>query len=237
MPVSLRVEYLCRRFRSCISEGGLLLFYFCVLATGINAQTKPSREYIRLGTRVIAIENPPPTVAAPTFLPPGGTYCALTVTISTATAGATIRYTLDGSTPSETNRTAGTSFTISSTPTLRAIAYKNEDTNGALAANPMADDMRIGTSHGRTLFIPGLVSGRDATRRTMAVVVRPGLPASILVSSAGFALADDKGNALGPGVTQVSLPSGTVVIAASTSATLLPLGTAGGDGEEVREAA
>lgn len=57
----------------------------------------------------------------------------------------------------------------------------------------------------------------------MAVVVPPGLPATILVSSAPFALADDKGNALGSGVTQIQVPSGTVVTAASASATALPV--------------
>ena len=45
------------------------------------------------------------TCAAPTFSPAAGTYSsAQTVTISTTTSGATIRYTTDGSTPSETAR-------------------------------------------------------------------------------------------------------------------------------------
>jgi hypothetical protein len=95
----------------------------------------PSREYIRLGTRVIAIENIPPAVAAPTFSPAGGNYnVAQTVTISTSTAGATIRYTLDGTTPTETNGTVGTSVTVSSTATLRAIAYENGMTDSAVSS-------------------------------------------------------------------------------------------------------
>jgi hypothetical protein len=69
----------------------LFLFCFCVLASGTKAQTTPSREYNLLGTRVIAIENIPPAVAAPSFFPAGGQYkAAQTVRISTATAGATI---------------------------------------------------------------------------------------------------------------------------------------------------
>jgi len=64
-------------------------------------------------------------VSPVSFSPGGGTYTsAQTVTLSTATNGATIRYTLDGSTPSETAGTIGTTVTISSTSTLKALAYK-----------------------------------------------------------------------------------------------------------------
>ncbi len=65
------------------------------------------------------------TVAPVSITPGSGTYTsAQNVTLSTATAGATIRYTLDGSTPSETNGMVGTTVTIGSTSTLKAIAYK-----------------------------------------------------------------------------------------------------------------
>ena len=97
-----------------------------MLATVTRGQTTPSKEYIRLATRVIAIENIPPTVAAPTFSPAGGTYKGRqTVTISTSTAGATIRYTLDGTTPTESHGTVGASVSIRSSTTLKALAYKS----------------------------------------------------------------------------------------------------------------
>ena len=62
---------------------------------------------------------------APTFSLANGTYTgAQTVTLSTTTAGAAIRYTLDGSTPSETNGLVySVPVTVSSTSTLQAIAY------------------------------------------------------------------------------------------------------------------
>ena len=68
-----------------------------------------------------------PPVAAPVFNPGGGTYSsAQSVAITSATSGATIRYTTNGSTPSQTNGTIYSSpVSISSTTTLKAIAYKS----------------------------------------------------------------------------------------------------------------
>jgi uncharacterized repeat protein (TIGR02543 family) len=70
-----------------------------------------------------------PVVATPTFSPGGGTSAtAQTVTISCATSGATIRYTTDGTIPSETNGTVcstGQQLTINSYTVLQAIAYES----------------------------------------------------------------------------------------------------------------
>lgn len=102
------------------------LFFPFGISVRASGQTAPSREYIRLGANVIAIENPAQQcVATPTFSPGSGSYnTSETVTISSTTSGATIRYTLDGTTPTETYGTIGTSVTISSPVTLKAIAYE-----------------------------------------------------------------------------------------------------------------
>ena len=66
-------------------------------------------------------------VATPTFAPPGGTYGSTqNVIISTTTAGASTRYTTDGSTPSSTVGTlyAG-AVSVGSNVTLKAIAYES----------------------------------------------------------------------------------------------------------------
>ena len=68
-----------------------------------------------------------------------------------------------------------------------------------LLANAAADDVRVGTSYGRSTFIPAMVYARDATGKTMKLVVPPGLPLNLKVTSASFTLADAKGNALGAG--------------------------------------
>jgi uncharacterized repeat protein (TIGR03803 family) len=69
----------------------------------------------------------PLATAAPVFSPVAGTYTsAQSVTITSATSGASIRYTTDGSTPTET---AGTLYSgpinITTTTTLSAIAFKS----------------------------------------------------------------------------------------------------------------
>ena len=90
---------------------------------------------VRLGGAYVKLQ-PRDQVAAPTFSPVAGTYIsAQTVTISTTTSGASIRYTTDGSTPSET---AGTVYsapiTVGSTMTVKAIAYKTGFTDSSVAS-------------------------------------------------------------------------------------------------------
>jgi len=76
------------------------------------------------------------TVVAPSFSPAAGTYTTSTaVTISTTTGGAAIRYTTDGTTPSDTVGTIySTPVSISSTCTLKAIAYKSGMNNSGVTS-------------------------------------------------------------------------------------------------------
>lgn len=75
-------------------------------------------------------------VAAPTFTPGGGAYSsAQTVSIGTTTTGATIRYTVDGSPPSQSNGTVYSGpIVISSNTTLKAIAYKSGMTDSTVTS-------------------------------------------------------------------------------------------------------
>jgi hypothetical protein len=75
------------------------------------------------------------TVVTPAFSPAAGTYAtAQSVTISTTTPGASIRYTTDGSTPTETTGTLYTSpVAVSNSTTINAIAYAS-----GLADSPIA---------------------------------------------------------------------------------------------------
>lgn len=82
-----------------------------------------------------------PVVANPTFSPAAGTYTsAQSVTISTTTAGATICYTVDGTTPTATTPgtcSHGTTYSgpvsVSTSQTLNAIGTLSGDTNSSVA--------------------------------------------------------------------------------------------------------
>lgn len=75
------------------------------------------------------------TVATPTFNPAGGSYAsAQTVTISTATSGATIRYTIDGSTPTASSPLYSAPVSVTTSRTLRAIGLKSGSTTSAVAS-------------------------------------------------------------------------------------------------------
>lgn len=85
-----------------------------------------SQEIIPAGYRYINGEDPPDdAVANPTFSPVAGVYGSTqSVTISTVTVGATIRYTTNGVDPTNASGTIySTPVSIPTTTTLKAIAY------------------------------------------------------------------------------------------------------------------
>ena len=75
------------------------------------------------------------TVATPMFSPAGGTYSSpQTVTISTFTAGATIYYTTDGSTPGPWSTVYTGPISVTASETINAIAFLAGWTNSSVAS-------------------------------------------------------------------------------------------------------
>jgi hypothetical protein len=76
-------------------------------------------------------------VAAPVISPATGSYTSTqTATITSQTSGATIRYTTDGTTPTVTIGTVYTgAFTVSTTTTVKAIAYKTGMTDSNVSTS------------------------------------------------------------------------------------------------------
>jgi alpha-tubulin suppressor-like RCC1 family protein len=73
------------------------------------------------------------TTATPTFSPPGGSYgSVVSVTIASATAGATVRYTLDGPDPGPRSPVYVSPILVSGSATLRARTYRAEMTPSAV---------------------------------------------------------------------------------------------------------
>ena len=75
-----------------------------------------------------------PTVATPTFSPAAGTYTsAQSVTISSATEGATIYYTTDGTEPTTNSTQYNGAISVSSSTTIKAIATAAGYDNSSVA--------------------------------------------------------------------------------------------------------
>jgi len=85
-------------------------------------------------TATYTISTTAPPVATPTFSPAAGAYTsAQTVTVSDTTAGATIYYTTDGTTPTTASTVFSTPITVASTKTVKAIAAASGFSNSAVA--------------------------------------------------------------------------------------------------------
>ena len=90
--------------------------------------------YLDLFVKTEGGDPPTPTVATPTFTPAAGTYNeAQTVSIACSTEGATIHYTIDGTTPSESSPVYSTPLNIEETTTVKAIAMKEGYNNSNVA--------------------------------------------------------------------------------------------------------
>src|SRR6266487_3473042 len=91
-------------------------------------------------------------VATPAFSPGGGTYTgSVTVTISDATSGATIHYTIDGSTPTTSSPVYGGTLTFTQTTTLNAMAAASGMTNSGVASATYTIQQQVATP----AFSPG----------------------------------------------------------------------------------
>ena len=75
------------------------------------------------------------TAVTPTFSPGGGSFTtAQSVTISDSTSGASIRYTLDGTTPTASSTLYSGPISVTATTTINAIAIVSGLTNSAVAS-------------------------------------------------------------------------------------------------------
>lgn len=77
----------------------------------------------------------PPAAATPALSPVGGSFAgSVTVSITTATQGATLRYTLDGSDPTAASAVYAQPFVLSASAVVKARAFKSGMSDSAVAS-------------------------------------------------------------------------------------------------------
>ncbi|MEV6236501.1 chitobiase/beta-hexosaminidase C-terminal domain-containing protein [Lentzea sp. NPDC051838] len=119
-----------------LSSGTVIEYWFTYEKSGPQYDT-PHFTYTHGSTQA--------PVATPGFSPPGGAYTsAQTVTITTATAGASIRYTVDGSTPTASSPLYSGPISVPTSRTINAIGIKAGLANSSVGSATYT----IGTQQG-----------------------------------------------------------------------------------------
>lgn len=73
-----------------------------------------------------------------------------------------------------------------------AITIRVADPAGLIASHPEQDDLRVGTLQGNLSFIPARVISRDATGKTLKLMLPPGQTHKLAVQSKNFFIEDTK---------------------------------------------
>jgi len=127
----------------------------------------------------VFVENPP--VVAPTISPNGGSFStsSVDITISSPTPGAVVRYTLDGSDPVETSSLYTGPFSIHSSQTIKAKAFKeNMPASGITSAvftfNPQFTLNISKSGYGTVLTDPNTLTFNSGTSAQVKAVAGTG---------------------------------------------------------------
>jgi hypothetical protein len=165
-------------------------------------------------------------VATPTVSPAGGTYSeSVTVTISDATSGATVHYTVDGTTPTASSPVYSGPITVTQTRTIQAMATASGMTDSAVASATYTIQQPAATptfSPPGGMYLMGMpVSISDATPGATIYYTTDGSTPTtsspvytgpIQLSSSPLTTTTIKAIAVAPGSSQSSVASATYTI-------------------------
>ena len=114
------------------NDDDLLIGDEVVIKGGLT--TYQSTKEIAANNYIVSLNRNTSKVATPTFSPAAGTYSEVqNVEITTATDGATIYYTTDGTDPDETSTDYTAAIPVAETMTIKAIAVKEGMTDSEIA--------------------------------------------------------------------------------------------------------
>jgi N-acetylmuramoyl-L-alanine amidase len=100
-----------------------------------NAWVSNSYVYTAFSASPTPTPTPNGTVATPAISPNGGSFHrSVTVSLSCSTPGATIYFTLDGSTPTTNSNVYNGSFILTRSTTVKAMATENGFSDSAVAS-------------------------------------------------------------------------------------------------------
>ncbi len=173
-----------------------------------------------------------PAAATPTFSPAPGNYSAAqSVTISDTTAGASVYYTVDGSTPTTSSMSYTQPITLASTTTLKAIAAASGFANSSVASGtynfvlPAADSPVLSPAPGTYTSSQSVTLTDDLPGATIYYTTDGSTPTvqSQAYSGAIDVAADTtiKAVAIAPGYALSAPVSGTYLIAGPTVSVVL----------------
>ncbi len=105
-------------------------------AKQVSSVTTPNNRNVVVLAASLTPVSSTATTATPTFSVAAGTYTAAqTVSLSSATSGATIYYTTNGSTPTTSSSVYSAPITVSATTTINAFATSSNAANSAVASS------------------------------------------------------------------------------------------------------
>ncbi len=135
------------------------------------------------------------TCETPTFSPVAGTYTeAQSVSISTATDGATIYYTTDGSAPTTSSNVYSTPINVASTMTINAIAVKEGYDNSEMATATYTIESQSSESSDGTWELTDLA---DLTSTDVFVIVG--------YNGSNYAMSNNNGTGSAPSAVTVTV--------------------------------